>query len=194
MYIYTCQANIIDSPAYYLLGFIHSFIHTEHLYSASSRELLRGAPDSSAAKKSRLALVSWAFARIGVHRPSLRFPYLVFSIRSDLPLDFNRVSSLRPTYRHPFGRPFTYSLFSFQASDWLWYPMLWSQRRNIGAHGAENSIQISALAGVEPRTLASSGRRCYHFRMRCYFVSLSESVFALNMENYNLLQHNKLAL
>src|SRR6218665_2771473 len=42
---------------------------------------------------------------------SLRFPYLVFSIRSSLPLDFNRVSSLRPTYRHPFGRPFTYSLF-----------------------------------------------------------------------------------
>src|SRR6218665_792809 len=31
-----------------------------------------------------------------------RFPYLVFSIRSYLPLDFNRVSSLRPTYRHPF--------------------------------------------------------------------------------------------
>ena len=30
----------------------HSFIHTEHLYSASSRELLRGAPDSSTAKKS----------------------------------------------------------------------------------------------------------------------------------------------
>ena len=28
-----------------------------------------------------------------------------------LPLDFIRVSSLRPTYRHPFGRPFTYSLF-----------------------------------------------------------------------------------
>src|SRR6218665_3546566 len=31
--------------------------------------------------------------------------------------------------------------------------MLWSQRRNSGAHGAENSIQISALAGVEPRRL-----------------------------------------
>src|SRR6218665_602141 len=43
----------------------------------------------------------------GVHRPSLRFPYLVFSIRSYLSFDFNRVSSLRPTYRHPFGRPFT---------------------------------------------------------------------------------------
>ena len=33
--------------------------------------------------------------------------------------------------------------------------MLWSQRRNSGAHGAENLIQISALAVVEPRTLAS---------------------------------------
>ena len=58
-----------------------------------------------------LALMSWAFARIGVHRPSLRLPYLLFSIRSYLPLDFNRVSYLRPTYCHPFGRPFTYSLF-----------------------------------------------------------------------------------
>src|SRR6218665_242186 len=47
---------------------------------------------------------------------------------------------------------------SFQAWDRLWYPILWSQRRNSGAHGAENSIQISALAGVQPRTLASSIR------------------------------------
>src|SRR6218665_43651 len=47
---------------------------------------------------------------------------------------------------------------SLQAFDWLWYPMLWFQRRNSGARGAENSIQISALAWVEPRTLASSGR------------------------------------
>jgi len=45
--------------------------------------------------------VSWAFARIGVYRPSLRLPYLVYSIRCYLPLDFNRVASLRPTYRHP---------------------------------------------------------------------------------------------
>ena len=36
--------------------YIHSFIHTEHLYSASSRKLLRGAPDSSTAKKSSLKL------------------------------------------------------------------------------------------------------------------------------------------
>ena len=51
-------------------------------------------------------------------RPSLRFPYLVFSIRSYLPLDFNRISSLRPTYRHPFGGPFTYSLLG-ESWDWL---------------------------------------------------------------------------
>src|SRR6218665_1316829 len=56
-----------------------------------------------------LALVSWVFARIGFHRLSLRLPYLVFSIRSYLPLDFNRFSSLQPTYRHPFGRPFILS-------------------------------------------------------------------------------------
>src|SRR6218665_3954116 len=45
---------------------------------------------------------------------------------------------------------------SFQAWDWLWYPMLWSQRRNSGAHGAENSIQISALVGVGPWHLAAA--------------------------------------
>src|SRR6218665_2177589 len=33
---------------------IYSFIHIEHLYSTSSRELLRGAPDRSTAKKSSL--------------------------------------------------------------------------------------------------------------------------------------------
>src|SRR6218665_2167057 len=55
---------------------------------------------------------------------------------------------------------------SFQAWDWLWYPMLWSQRRNSGGHGADNSIQIYALAGVEPRTLVSSGRGC------CYLAPL----------------------
>src|SRR6218665_3898948 len=46
--------------------------------------------------------------------------------------------------------------------DWLWYPMLWSQRRYMGAHGTEISIQISALAEVEPQTLASNGREHYH--------------------------------
>src|SRR6218665_2823083 len=102
-----------------------------------------------------LALVSWVFARIGVHRPSLRFPYLVFSIRSYLPLDFNRVSSLRPTYRHPFVRPFTYSLLGeFPGLELALVPDVVVPKAGSGAHGAENSIQISALAGVEPRTLA----------------------------------------
>src|ERR1043165_6544156 len=36
----------------YSCSFIHSFIHIKHLYSAPSRKLLRGAPDSSTAKKS----------------------------------------------------------------------------------------------------------------------------------------------
>src|SRR6218665_3627895 len=35
-------------------SFIHSFIHIEHLYSASSRELLRCAPDSSTLKRAVL--------------------------------------------------------------------------------------------------------------------------------------------
>src|SRR6218665_1491548 len=37
-------------------SFINSFINIEHLHSASSRELLRGDPDSSTAKKSSLKL------------------------------------------------------------------------------------------------------------------------------------------
>src|SRR6218665_3387070 len=45
-------------------------------------------------------------------------------------------------------------LVSFQAWDWLWYPMFWSQKQNRGAHGAEILIQISALVEVEPRALA----------------------------------------
>ena len=52
------------------------------------------------------------YRRVGVHRLSLCFPYLgVFPFTLHLPLNFIRVSSLRPTYLHPFGRPFTYSLF-----------------------------------------------------------------------------------
>src|SRR6218665_2087148 len=47
----TFKTIVFRSSTY---SFIHSFIHTEHLYSASSRELLRGAPDSSTSKKSSL--------------------------------------------------------------------------------------------------------------------------------------------
>src|SRR6218665_3297904 len=108
------------------------------------------------------SLVSWAFARIGVYRPSLHLPYLVFSIRSFLPLDFNRVSSLRPTYRHLFGRPFTYLLLGdFPGLGLALVPDV-VVPENSGAHGAGNSNRIAALAGVERRTLASSGRGCCH--------------------------------
>src|SRR6218665_3551851 len=51
---------------------------------------------------------------------------------------------------------------SFQNWDWLWYPMLWSQRRSRVAHEAEISFQISALAGFGPMTLQSDGRERYH--------------------------------
>src|SRR6218665_2875508 len=51
---------------------------------------------------------------------------------------------------------------SFQAWDWHWYPMVWFQRQNRGAHEAEISIQISAMAGVESQTLAPNGRERYH--------------------------------
>src|SRR6218665_3911318 len=59
-----------------------------------------------------LVLVFWATARVGVHRLSLCLPYLgVFPFTLLLlRLNFIRVSSLRPTYMYPFGRPFTYSI------------------------------------------------------------------------------------
>src|SRR6218665_1959469 len=37
-----------------------------------------------------------------------------------LPLDFIRVSSLKPTYLHPFDRPFSLLMVNFQAWDWFW--------------------------------------------------------------------------
>src|SRR6218665_3471186 len=55
---------------------------------------------------------------------------------------------------HSVDPSLTHLLGEFPGLGWLWCPMLWSQRRNSGAHGAENLIQISALAVVEPRTLA----------------------------------------
>src|SRR6218665_3866383 len=46
-------------------------------------------------------MVSWAFARVGVHRLSLPYLGVIPSTLLHLPLDFIRVSSLRPTYLHP---------------------------------------------------------------------------------------------
>ena len=56
-----------------------------------------------------LAQVSWATARVGVHRLfPFRLPHLgVFPFTLHMPLDFIHVSTLRPTYLQPFDRPFT---------------------------------------------------------------------------------------
>src|SRR6218665_3606168 len=114
-----------------------------------------------------LAVVSWATARIGVHR---LFPFacpclgvFLFNLHH-LPLDFICVSSLRPTYLHSFGRSFTYFQVSFQACDWLWHPMLWFQRRSKDAHGIEilnldpnfcpgRSLNLGPWNSSWPRTL-----------------------------------------
>ena len=61
--------------------------------------------------------------------PSLSrcFPFTLLH----LPLHFIRLSSLRLMYLDPSVNPsLTNFSMSFQAWDWLWYPMLWSQRRN----------------------------------------------------------------
>src|SRR6218665_2141186 len=50
------QGPYVAARAGFKPATLPSFIHPEHFYSASSRELLRGAPDSSTAKKSSLKL------------------------------------------------------------------------------------------------------------------------------------------
>src|SRR6218665_3215974 len=67
--------------------------------------------------------------------------------------------------------------------------MLWSQRRNSGAHGAENLIQISALAGLEPRTLAPRLPRTPPFsRLLRHAGGYSRTILTPNLQGYTLLQ------
>src|SRR6218665_588251 len=54
----------------------------------------------------------------------------------------------RPICTHSIDPSLTHFLGEFQAWDWLWYPMVWSQRRSRSAHDAEISLQISAMAEV----------------------------------------------
>jgi len=99
---------------------------------------------------------------VSVHRLSLRLPYLgVYPFTLHLPLDFIRVFPLRPMYLHPFGRPLNPSLTHFlgEFPD-LVLPLepdvvVPEAEHYRGVHGAEISIQIFALAWVEPRTLES---------------------------------------
>ena len=55
--VYMCEVNGQEKYAilnYMYVQFVHSFIHSGHLYSASSRSLLRGAPSPATAKQKGL--------------------------------------------------------------------------------------------------------------------------------------------
>ena len=57
MYYRTWELFLKDNLHKLLLSYvIHSFIHIEHLYSASSRKLLRSAPNTSTVKQSSLVI------------------------------------------------------------------------------------------------------------------------------------------
>ena len=63
---------------------------------------------------------------------------------------------------HSFDPSLTHFLGEFLGLGLALVPDVMVPEANRGAHGAEISIQISALAGVGPRTLSSSGRERYH--------------------------------
>src|SRR6218665_3591969 len=66
--------------------------------------------------------------------------------------------------------------------------MLWSQRRKSGAQGAENFIQISALAVVEPRTLASRLPCTPPFsRLLRHARGYSRTILTPNLQGFDLL-------
>src|SRR6218665_1050152 len=50
-------------------------------------------------------------------------------------------------------------MMSFLAWDWLWYPMLWSQRRSMGC---TSHLKCLTWLGFEPRTSQSSGSERYN--------------------------------
>src|SRR6218665_1529748 len=110
-----------------------------------------------------LALVSWAFTRVGVHRLSLRLPYLgVFPFTLlHLPLNFIRVSSLRLMYLRPSVDPsLTHFVGEFPGLGLALVPDVVVPEAE---YEAEILFKISALwPGFEPRTLQSNGRERYH--------------------------------
>ena len=98
-----------------------------------------------------LALVSWVLAFPFAFHISVLFFFTCHWISFVFLLYGRRIST------HSVDPSPTHFQVSFQAWDWLWYPKLWSQMRNSGEHGAEISIQISALAWVEPRSDSDLG-------------------------------------
>src|SRR6218665_1330893 len=63
---------------------------------------------------------------------------------------------------HSVDPSLTHFLGEFPGLELALVPDVVVLEADSGAPGADNSIQISALTGVEPRTLASSVRRCCH--------------------------------
>jgi len=92
-----------------------------------------------------LALISSAFARVGVHRlspsPSIS---LCFPIHSSSPaIEFHSCFFFPTNVPAPVGRPITHFLGEFPGFGLalvVWCPMLWSQRRSRSAHEAEISF------------------------------------------------------
>ena len=140
-----------------LLLYMQRFSNKAQIYKNSSKLLaLRGSYATYVGVLPLLRYVSPPPACMyGVHRLfPFHLPYYFdgFPFTLHVPLDFIRVSSLRPTYLHQFDRLFT---------CWWWVSRLGtgfgtrccgSRGGTWGAHEAEILFQISTLAGFEPRT------------------------------------------
>ena len=96
-----------------------------------------------------LAQDSRATAHVGVHHISpFCLPYLsVFSFHSISAIGFHSCFFFTSDVSAPIRSTLHLLMVSFQACDWVWYPMLWSQGFSMGSNDAEISFQISALAG-----------------------------------------------
>src|SRR6218665_1943022 len=110
-----------------------------------------------------LALVSGAFARIG----SIALPFAFHTWCFSFDLIYHWISIVflldgRRIATHSVDPSLTHFLSEFPGLGLALVPNAVVPEADSGAHGADNSIQISALAGVEPQTLASSGRGCCH--------------------------------
>src|SRR6218665_951335 len=110
-----------------------------------------------------IALVSWDFARIGVHRPSLRLPYLMFSIRS-----FRHWISIvsllygRLIATHSVDPSLTHFLGEFPGLGLALVPDVVVPEAEKRCTWSRKLDPNFCPGGVEPQTLASSGRECCH--------------------------------
>jgi len=80
-----------------------------------------------------LAQVSWAIACVGVHRLFPLSPSIsqCFSIHASPAIGFHTCFFFTTDVSAPIRSTLHLLVASFQAWDWLWYPMLWSQRRSM---------------------------------------------------------------